>query len=204
MVIKENRISNNHLGISISSSATSKGYYAIFHNNFLKNWQHASDPSNNSWDGGYPAGGNYWDDYTGRDTHDGENQSLPGADGIGDTPYVIPNGSSRDRYPLMNPWSDVKIEILSNDHHLGIQVRFTYVGPDASHYLHGMITVHGALDRINRTIGGEGDFARNTTMTLKGVFWGFGLLQIHVNAEEAMRNTTGIQFLLFTFIRESR
>jgi hypothetical protein len=45
----------------------------------------------NSWDAGYPFGGNYWSDYDGGDS-DG--------DGIGDTPYYIDEGNV-DHYPLM-------------------------------------------------------------------------------------------------------
>ena len=46
--------------------------------------------SSNYWDDG--SEGNYWDDYVGSDS-DG--------DGIGDTPYNIPSGNNKDRYPLM-------------------------------------------------------------------------------------------------------
>ena len=58
--------------------------------------------ASNTWDNGYPSGGNYWSDYTGNDSFSGPNQDLPGSDGIGDTPYNItgytPN--DQDRYPL--------------------------------------------------------------------------------------------------------
>jgi len=56
----------------------------------------------NTWDDGYPSGGNYWSD----DTHEtvdeksGPKQDQPGSDGIADTPYII-NDYNRDRYPLM-------------------------------------------------------------------------------------------------------
>ena len=38
---------------------------------------------------------NYWDDYTGSDSNN---------DGIGDTPYPVPGGTSQDNYPLMHPY----------------------------------------------------------------------------------------------------
>ncbi|MBU0496816.1 MAG: hypothetical protein KKG04_02545, partial [Candidatus Thermoplasmatota archaeon] len=73
----------------------------IYHNNLIENKLYNGFDSqyNNSWDYGYPTGGNYWSDYTGVD-EDG--------DGIGDTPYYIPGAYgiiSQDNYPLMNPWT---------------------------------------------------------------------------------------------------
>ncbi len=66
----------------------------IFHNNFVNNAEQVSSSwSNNTWDNGYPSGGNYWSDYTGED--------LDGDD-IGDVPYTI-DLSNQDRYPLMYP-----------------------------------------------------------------------------------------------------
>jgi parallel beta-helix repeat protein len=80
---------------------TSSNY--IYHNNFLENnIQAANDGGSNFWNKGYPCGGNYWSDYSGNDTHWGENQNKPGSDLIGDTPYV--NGNVKDAYPLMEPY----------------------------------------------------------------------------------------------------
>jgi parallel beta-helix repeat protein len=97
-VLVSNTASNNRWsGISLWNSNSN----VIYHNNFVDNigWQ-AYLPTypksyNNTWDDGYPSGGNYWSDYTGVDAD---------ADGIGDTPYII-DATNRDRYPLMHPWS---------------------------------------------------------------------------------------------------
>jgi nitrous oxidase accessory protein NosD len=58
----------------------------------------------NTWDDGYPSGGNYWSNYTGIDEYSGPSQNETGSDGIGDTPYVIDENNT-DRYPLMAPFS---------------------------------------------------------------------------------------------------
>ena len=74
----------------------------IYHNNFAYNVENAFDTGvNNSWDNGYPSGGNYWSDYPGTDMYKGNAQNLSGSDGIGDIPYKVPGAGSRDNYPLM-------------------------------------------------------------------------------------------------------
>jgi parallel beta-helix repeat protein len=80
------------------------GNLSVHHNNFISSPPQAytlGSPGN-SWDDGYPSGGNYWSDYAGADSFNGPNQDIPGGDGIGDTPYVI-DSDNEDRYPLMEP-----------------------------------------------------------------------------------------------------
>jgi len=76
----------------------------FYHNNFINNTSpgFAQNADDNTWDDGYPSGGNYWSDYTGIDMKTGPNQDQLGSDAIGDTPYTF-SGANRDRYPLMNP-----------------------------------------------------------------------------------------------------
>ena len=91
--VMNNLLMKNKYGIYFCCGANNNiAYRNIFMNN--TNW-HANDGLGNIWDNG--AVGNYWDDYTGVDA-DG--------DGIGDTPYYISGGDSKDNYPLMEPLID--------------------------------------------------------------------------------------------------
>jgi len=97
-----NTIANNaYVGIRADY-----GSNLIYHNNFINNTIQVSDQGYlvvNTWDNGYPSGGNYWSDYMGVDV-DG--------DGIGDTPYVIDENDT-DRYPLMHPWSSLPVHNIN-------------------------------------------------------------------------------------------
>jgi len=98
--IFNNSIFENKKGIIIDSSTSNK----IYSNNFIDNEIQAEASENywNSWDNGYPLGGNYWSDYEGVDERIGPYQNESGIDGIGDTPYII-NEDNIDHYPLMKP-----------------------------------------------------------------------------------------------------
>ncbi|MCK4367465.1 MAG: right-handed parallel beta-helix repeat-containing protein [Thermoplasmata archaeon] len=102
LTIAGNNISSNtNFGILLVGSNMTR----VYHNNMMNNTVQAIDGmgSENSWDDGYPSGGNYWSDYSGEDNCSGPNQdNCPDPDGIGDTPYVI-DADSQDRYPLMLP-----------------------------------------------------------------------------------------------------
>ena len=90
----------------------------IYHNNFIDNAKHVeSYVSTNTWDDGYPSGGNYWSDYTGVDELSGSHQNVTGSDGIGDTPYVI-DAESTDCYPLMGMFSDFKVAWEGETYHI--------------------------------------------------------------------------------------
>ena len=108
---------NTQAGFHIGSLPMNPPFSNVFfHNNFIDNAIQVGVPLGyaNTWDDGYPSGGNYWSDYEGVDA-DG--------DGIGDTQYVIssvswefdeerdepflvsgePDGNNVDRFPLMTP-----------------------------------------------------------------------------------------------------
>ena len=121
IIISESNASNNTNGIFLQSSSNNRiekctasnndlhGIYVgsssensrIHHNSFKNNLYQAWDECSNRWDDGYPSGGNYWSDYTGTDNYRGENQDIPGNDGIGDTPYYILGDNNLDSYPLI-------------------------------------------------------------------------------------------------------
>ena len=95
-----NNIHSNNIttsGILLSQSSNN----SIFHNNFI-NALVNSYKSTNTWDDGYPSGGNYWSGYVNVDVKSGAGQNLPGSDGVGDTVYVI-DVNNTDSYPLMGP-----------------------------------------------------------------------------------------------------
>jgi parallel beta-helix repeat protein len=95
-----NVTANSGDGFDLYSSSGNR----IFHNDFLNNTQQTYVfNSTNTWDDGYPSGGNYWSNYTGVDLKSGPYQNLTGSDGIGDTPYVI-DSNNTDHYPLMGPF----------------------------------------------------------------------------------------------------
>jgi parallel beta-helix repeat protein len=104
---------NNPRGVYMEDSSNN----TIFNNNFINNTD-ASGKTNhvisdaasiNNWNCSYPHGGNYWDDWNATDRKivdekSGENHTIPGPDGIGDTSYFVKT-NNQDWYPLMNPYN---------------------------------------------------------------------------------------------------
>jgi parallel beta-helix repeat protein len=95
--IIENEISN----MTVTAIRLSQSSSIIFHNSFVNNTQQAQvlDSPDNSWDDGYPSGGNCWSDYFAWDIFSGPYQNETGSDGIGDLPYII-DAENQDHYPF--------------------------------------------------------------------------------------------------------
>lgn len=112
--IRLNKIQDNNFGILLEYYSIHGGDILVCQNDFIQNLRQVSVQFGGnvsaSWDSGYPAGGNYWSDYSGVDNAQGENQTTPGSDGIGDSPYHVFAGALTyldldfwDEYPLMSP-----------------------------------------------------------------------------------------------------
>jgi Right handed beta helix region len=92
---------------------------SIYWNNFIEGggWSVVvGDGGNGSvaFADGYPAGGNYWSNWTSPDAMSGPLQNLPGSDGIVDVPLEI-QGPVDDPYPLTTPVSldDLNVEFIA-------------------------------------------------------------------------------------------
>ncbi len=96
--ITNNTFDSNSDGISLIDNYGN----SIYHNNFINNTNQASDNGNNTWDNGYPSGGNYWSDFD----EPAEGCSDANNDSICDSPYNISGGNNSDRYPVasLNGW----------------------------------------------------------------------------------------------------
>ena len=112
-MITDDSIVNNSVGINLGYSSNN----SIFHNSFVNNELQALTNASygNSWDKGYPEGGNYWDDYTGVDEKSGPYQNQTGSDGIGDAPKIV-DLDNIDKYPLMNLSADQIPPVTSDDY----------------------------------------------------------------------------------------
>ena len=107
-----NSTGNNIIGNNITANRHGTHPYQgnkFYHNNFIDSTDkhvYVDLPGQvNSWDNGYPSGGNYWTNYTGVDEKKGQSQNEAGNDGIGDTPFVI-DDNNLDNFPLMAPFRE--------------------------------------------------------------------------------------------------
>ena len=94
--IRNNEISNNKIGINLGEEWAGSSGNAIYHNNFIdnENQVYMYESVNNTWDNGYPSGGNYWSDHV-----------CTGNPSDGSQPYII-DANNTDHYPFQdsNGW----------------------------------------------------------------------------------------------------
>jgi parallel beta-helix repeat protein len=188
---------NNQYGIYINSYNNDSNNNAIYHNNLINNTYNAKDPYSNIWDDGYPSGGNYWSDYTGVDEYSGPGQNIPGSDGIGDTPYVIPGGNNSDRYPLMNPLNIIPITITIKGG-IGVSVMIKNTGTTDLTNINWTITLNGSMIFVGKTKSETiTSLPAGQSVTVKDFVLGFGKTGIAVDAGGAEASASGTVILFF-------
>ena len=174
------------------------GYFsidnAVYHNNLVENnLENAYDEWENTWDDGYPSGGNFWDDYNGED-NDG--------DGIGDTPYIIPGETSQDNYPLIEPFGqeypELEFELTSG---FGINIIIRNIGTRDFIDLDWSISIYGGLfglinKHISETIPILPTGDEETISS--GFLFGLGSITINIVIEKNESTTQG--FIIGPFI----
>ncbi len=97
----ENTVSNSSYTLYLDGGAQFNEFY---HNNFYTSAGAFYDVgTSNTFDNGYPSGGNFWSNTTHTDIYRGAAQATAGPDGINDTAMNLPYGR-RDSYPLSEPW----------------------------------------------------------------------------------------------------
>jgi parallel beta-helix repeat protein len=100
-IFYQNTFTKNSRGIVMEENSKDN---RIYHNNFINNLIHVMANGLNAWNLHYPIGGNFWDDYEGKDFDN---------DGFGDQPYLINGGLNQDNFPFMGPdqWNDDPLDV---------------------------------------------------------------------------------------------
>jgi parallel beta-helix repeat protein len=210
--IKGNNVINNYCGmyfletqnnlivgnnIENSSNPDKSGYGIVFwgasnntiyHNSFINNDVQAYDDSFNSpfsvntWDNGYPSGGNYWNDYQTKYP----NAKMIDNSGLGDKPYVI-DSKNTDRYPLMEPFNvaSPRISVLSP---------VNQVFNESSVAL--LFTVDKPASWMGYSLDGQNNVTITGNVTIAGL--SSGLHNVTVYAEDEFGNRCASETVFFT------
>jgi parallel beta-helix repeat protein len=107
-IIEDNSVvSNVEAGFRLLQDSIPTADNEFYHNDIGNNVQVQDfTQSKNTWNNGYPSGGNYWADYVDVDEKRGPDQNRLGCDGIWDHTRIIGN-YSQDMYPLVRPWANL-------------------------------------------------------------------------------------------------
>lgn len=195
-IIEGNNVSHNYHGMCLYHLSNNNNCY---HNNFMNNTQNVYDEFNTTWDNGYPSCGNYWDDYNGTDAN---------GDSVGDTPYFILGGNSKDLFPLMEPYG---MTTLSLDFKSGL-FRWSGVikniGNTTAFAVQWKLRVDGDIVLVGRESSGmlvKSLRAREETYVNSNLVLGLGKINISMavwadNAPYISKSTPGTLILFFVLI----
>jgi len=115
-LIGNNITDNQNCGLGLDTSANNK----IYHNNFVNSANVVGTQGLiNTWDNGYPSGGNYWSDFNANDLFRGPYKNETGSDGVTDTVHIIDQNNS-DLFPLTKPYAgscDIGTVLIETSEH---------------------------------------------------------------------------------------
>jgi parallel beta-helix repeat protein len=170
----------------------------IYHNSFINNEVQAYDDSFNSpfsvntWDNGYPSGGNYWSDYK---------TKYPSAVQIGDSgvyniPYSI-DKQNIDRYPLTQPFN-------SEFYAPKIPPKIALLSPVNQVFNESSVPLFFTVDKQANWIGYSLDGQDNITITGNITIAGLssGLHNVTVYAKDEFENMGASETISFSVAEE--
>ena len=179
LVVENNIIANETELISCGIVLVQSFNNTIFHNNLeyiYRSYIPEVDISNSSniWDIGYPAGGNYWSYYHGKEIDNS---------GIGDTPYLI-DANNTDRYPLMKPFNSTFFKLQTTAPKILFQFSMNQTFRESNVPLVFSVNIFSSNKILNWT-GYSLDGQENVTMTgnttLAGLASGQHSIMVYAN-----------------------
>ncbi len=156
----------------------------IYHNNFVGYSQVVVDfaiaPSQNTWDNGYPSGGNYWGLQTGTEIDNtGISNASYKVNAYGENVY--PNNV--DRYPLVNPFS---LAFLVNYESEVVPPEVSVLSPSNRTYSDVNVSLSFAVDKPFNWVGYSFDGQDNVTVsgntTIADVAYGIHDVTVYANS----------------------
>jgi parallel beta-helix repeat protein len=147
-------------GSSIIVNMTNSMGNVLYNNDFLATIQIVAAGSN-TWDNGYPSGGNYWSDYQTKYP----NASQIGSSGIWNMAYVI-DSNNKDNYPLMEPYP------LAVGHDIAVTSAVTAE----------TVILQGFTDNVTVSVINEGEYAETFWVTVYADATVIGAQQVSLNS----------------------
>ena len=168
----------------------------FYHNNFISNQHDVYDSglgvypqiiSVNTWDNGYPSGGNYWSDYLTKYP----NAKMIDNSGIGDTAYSI-EAQNEDRYPIINLNQFYNFQLSPP--------KLLFISPTNQSYNVSSVPLNFTIDKTFDWVGYSLDGRKNETVvgnsTLTNLINGNHNLTVYAN--DTFGNMGASQTIAFT------